>query len=253
MERPLIVFDVNETLLDLQHVTPILGRIFGDEGVMQLWFANLVLYSCALTLADHYVPFTDIGAAVLEMLAKTRGIEIAPAAKKELTQAFSEMPPYAEVPGALDRLRANGFRLFTLTNNRRLAGRADSSSGERYAGRGTAAAVRGRQPERDRRPALRAVRLVISAKDHPNRILPGYVSKLFASRQTRKFAKFSNSSKTLVMAPKSPRPVSGVQRKRFPQLGRITVLEPTKDIECASQRERRRSFRGHNLWKRAIR
>jgi 2-haloacid dehalogenase len=53
MERPLIVFDVNETLLDLQHVTPILGRIFGGEGVMQLWFANLVLYSCALTLADH--------------------------------------------------------------------------------------------------------------------------------------------------------------------------------------------------------
>src|SRR5580704_4994794 len=117
MERPLIVFDVNETLLDLQHVTPILGRIFGDEGAMQLWFANLVLYSCALTLADHYVPFTDIGAAVLEMLAKTRGSEIAPADKKELTQAFSEMPPYAEVPDALDRLRANGFRLFTLTNN----------------------------------------------------------------------------------------------------------------------------------------
>jgi phosphoglycolate phosphatase-like HAD superfamily hydrolase len=58
-----------------------------------------------------------IGAAVMDMLAKTRGIEIAPADKKELTQAFSEMPPYAEVPGALDRLRANGFRLFTLTNN----------------------------------------------------------------------------------------------------------------------------------------
>jgi hypothetical protein len=34
------------------------------------------LYSCALTLADYYVPFTDIGAAVMEMLAKTQGIEI---------------------------------------------------------------------------------------------------------------------------------------------------------------------------------
>jgi gluconate 2-dehydrogenase gamma chain len=61
MERPLIVFDVNETLLDLQHVTPILGRIFGDEGVTQLWFANLVLYSCALTLADHYGPYGHFG------------------------------------------------------------------------------------------------------------------------------------------------------------------------------------------------
>ena len=117
MERPLIVFDVNETLLDLQHVTPVFGRIFGDEGVMPLWFANLVLYSCALTVADQYVAFTDIGAAVLGMLAKTRGIEIAAADKAELTRAFSEMPPYAEVPGALDRLRAAGFRLFTLTDN----------------------------------------------------------------------------------------------------------------------------------------
>ena len=26
-ERPLIVFDVNETLLDLQHVAPIFGRL----------------------------------------------------------------------------------------------------------------------------------------------------------------------------------------------------------------------------------
>jgi 2-haloacid dehalogenase len=115
--RPLIVFDVNETLLDLAHVSPIFARIFGDESVMRLWFANLILYSCALTVAESYVPFTDIGAAVLEMLARTRGIDISPANKAELTKAFSEMPPYPEVPGALDRLRANGFRLFTLTDN----------------------------------------------------------------------------------------------------------------------------------------
>ena len=114
---PLIVFDVNETLLDLRTMEPTFERIFGDRRHLRLWFANFIMYSAALMVAGCYVPFTDIGAAVLEMLAKTRGIEIAPADKKELTQLFSEMPPYAEVPGALDRLRANGFRLFTLTNN----------------------------------------------------------------------------------------------------------------------------------------
>jgi hypothetical protein len=66
------------------------------------------------------VPFTDIGAAVMEMLAKTQGIEIAPADKKELTQAFSEMPPYAEVPGALDRLRAIGDRAAVSARRSRL-------------------------------------------------------------------------------------------------------------------------------------
>jgi|HubBroStandDraft_6_1064221.scaffolds.fasta_scaffold15070_5 hypothetical protein len=40
---------------------------------MRLWFADLIVYSEALTLAGVYVPFTDIGAAVLAMLAKTLG------------------------------------------------------------------------------------------------------------------------------------------------------------------------------------
>jgi 2-haloacid dehalogenase len=56
--RPLIVFDVNETLLDLQAMDPIFERIFGGKEVMRLWFANLIMYSAALTVAGWYVPFT---------------------------------------------------------------------------------------------------------------------------------------------------------------------------------------------------
>jgi 2-haloacid dehalogenase len=115
--RPLIVFDVNETLLDLQTMEPIFERIFGSKEAMRLWFANLIMYSAALTVAGCYVPFTDIGAAVMKMLAATRGIRISDADKRELTERFSTMPPHPEVPGALRRLRAAGFRLFTLTDN----------------------------------------------------------------------------------------------------------------------------------------
>ena len=45
---PLIVFDVNETLLDLETMEPTFQRIFGDKGAMRLWFADLILYSAAL-------------------------------------------------------------------------------------------------------------------------------------------------------------------------------------------------------------
>jgi 2-haloacid dehalogenase len=114
---PLIVFDVNETLLDLQTMEPVFERIFGERNAMRLWFANLVMYSMALTLADSYVPFTDIGAAVMKMLADTQGIRIRDDDRKELTDKFSTMPPYPDVPVALPKLRAAGFRLFTLTNN----------------------------------------------------------------------------------------------------------------------------------------
>ena len=114
---PLIVFDVNETLLDLTTMEPTFERVFRDKGAMRFWFANLIMYSAALTVAGHYVPFTDIGSAVMKMLADTRGIRIEDADKKELFEKFSTMPPHPEVPGALQKLRAAGFRLFTLTDN----------------------------------------------------------------------------------------------------------------------------------------
>jgi 2-haloacid dehalogenase len=114
---PLIVFDVNETLLDLRTMEPVFERIFGERQAMRLWFANLIMYSTALTVAGYYVPFTDIGAAVMKMLADAQGIRIGDADKNALTEKFSTMPPYAEVPAALRRLRDAGFRLFTLTDN----------------------------------------------------------------------------------------------------------------------------------------
>jgi 2-haloacid dehalogenase len=114
---PLIVFDVNETLLDLTTMEPTFERIFGDRTAMRFWFANFIMYSCALTVAGCYVPFTDIGSAVMKMLADTRGIRIEDADKKELVERFSTMPPHPEVPAALQKLRNAGFRLFTLTDN----------------------------------------------------------------------------------------------------------------------------------------
>jgi 2-haloacid dehalogenase len=115
-KQPIIVFDVNETLLDLDTLHPTLDRIFGDQAALRLWFANLITYSEALTLAGVYVPFTDIGAAVLRMLAATRDITISEADAAELTDRFATMPPHPEVPAALRRLRDHGFRLFTLTD-----------------------------------------------------------------------------------------------------------------------------------------
>jgi 2-haloacid dehalogenase len=115
--RPLIVFDVNETLLDLGTMEPTFERIFGEKQAMRLWFANFIMYSATLTVAGCYVPFTEIGAAVMKMLADTRGIKIGEADKTELTDKFSTMAPHPEVPAALRKLRDAGFRLFTLTDN----------------------------------------------------------------------------------------------------------------------------------------
>jgi len=46
---PLTVFDVNETLLDLETMEPTFERIFRERGAMRLWFSNFIMYSAALS------------------------------------------------------------------------------------------------------------------------------------------------------------------------------------------------------------
>jgi 2-haloacid dehalogenase len=117
MTLPLLVFDVNETLLDLDALAPHFQRMFGDRGALREWFAQLILYSEAITLSGDYAPFGELGGAVLNMLAVSRGARIGEDDLQALKEAIATMPPHPEVPGALGRLREAGFRLFTLTNN----------------------------------------------------------------------------------------------------------------------------------------
>jgi 2-haloacid dehalogenase len=117
MDKPLLIFDVNETLIDLRPIGAVLERIFGESLITRLWYADMILYAEALTLADAYVPFTDLGLTVLRMLATADGIPLSDADEQAFSEAFSAMAPYPEVPAALRRLRDAGFRLFTLTNS----------------------------------------------------------------------------------------------------------------------------------------
>ena len=75
---------------------PTFQRIFGEKSAMRLWFANLIMYSAALTVAGCYVPFTEIGSAVMKMLADTLDIKIDDADKEELKEKFSTMPPHCK-------------------------------------------------------------------------------------------------------------------------------------------------------------
>lgn len=112
-----MVFDVNETLLDIETLTPIFARVFGDGGVMRQWFAELVLYSQALTLTDTYRNFSDLGAGVLNMLGTIHGVVVSDRDGQELKQMMARMPAHADVAPGLQLLKDAGFRLVTLTNS----------------------------------------------------------------------------------------------------------------------------------------
>ncbi len=118
-EKPvsIIVFDVNETLLDITTLNPLFERIFGNAEVLREWFAQLILYSQTMTIAGLYTPFGELGAGTLHMLGSIHGKPITDSDIGELKDRMGSMPAHADVIPALGLLRDAGFRLVTLTNS----------------------------------------------------------------------------------------------------------------------------------------
>ena len=114
---PVVVFDVNETLLDITTIEPLFARVFGDRSVLREWFAQLILYSQTMTLAGLYVPFGELAVGTLHMVASIHNVTVADSDIDELKQRMNTMPAHPDVVPALSRLRDAGLRLVTLTNS----------------------------------------------------------------------------------------------------------------------------------------
>ena len=112
-----LVFDVNETLLDLTTLHDPFARAFGDAAPMDEWFARLLHGSLVATLTDSYEDFAWIGRRALDAVASRRGRELREAERRAILGTMRELPAHPEVPDALSRLRSAGFPLATLTNS----------------------------------------------------------------------------------------------------------------------------------------
>jgi 2-haloacid dehalogenase len=112
-----VVFDVNETLLDLAALDPDFERAFGDASVRRQWFAQVLQSALVVTVIDRYVDFGTIGAAALDMTANRRGVSLSTTDRAAILDGMLTLPPHPEVPNSLARLRAAGTRLATLTNS----------------------------------------------------------------------------------------------------------------------------------------
>jgi 2-haloacid dehalogenase len=105
---PLIVFDVNEMLLDLGQWSRC-----SSESSETRRYAALVRRPRHVFAGPEggtaYLRFTEIGAAVLTMRADAEGIRIERTDGEEINESFSTMPPYPEMPEALRKLHDAGF------------------------------------------------------------------------------------------------------------------------------------------------
>ena len=112
-----LVFDVNETLIDIESIAPLFGELFGDERVLREWFGQLVMYSMTATLAEHYVDFFTLGQGVFRRLADIHRVDVTDEDVHRLQAQMRTMPAHPDVDEGLTTLRDNGFRLVTLTNS----------------------------------------------------------------------------------------------------------------------------------------
>jgi 2-haloacid dehalogenase len=116
--RPsVLVFDVNETLLDIGSLEPLFDEVFGDRRVLREWFTRLIMYSMAVTVTGRYVDFSTLAHGVLRMLGAIYGVGITDEHAQRLKHGLLTLPAHPDAVEGLVALRDNGFRLATLTNS----------------------------------------------------------------------------------------------------------------------------------------
>jgi 2-haloacid dehalogenase len=117
MTPSVLVFDVNETLIDIDSIAPVVEQVFDDPHATREWFGQLVMYSMTTALSGNYVDFFTLGQAVLRMLGEIHGKQITDSDLDRIKHAMLTMPAHPDVADGLEMLRDNGFRLVTLTNS----------------------------------------------------------------------------------------------------------------------------------------
>jgi 2-haloacid dehalogenase len=112
-----IVFDVNETLLDLKAVDSAFESHFGPGPFRKEWFNELLKLAFVSTITGRYSDFGVIRKSALEILEIRHGKPCTEAQRKDLLALLRQLPAHPDVAQGLTALRAEGFRLAALTNS----------------------------------------------------------------------------------------------------------------------------------------
>ena len=118
--KPVIVFDMNETLLDMSALDVTFGRIFTHPQPSEMrkkWFAQVLELFLTATVIGRYRRFDKLTQDALQMLALQQGREASPEDRATLKEALAKIPAFPDVRPGLERLKAAGFVVTTLTNS----------------------------------------------------------------------------------------------------------------------------------------
>ncbi|MGO4817665.1 haloacid dehalogenase type II [Flavobacterium sp. W22_SRS_FP1] len=115
--KPVIVFDVNETLLDMAPLKTNINTLLEEPQAFRIWFGMVLHYSLVDNCTDQYHDFSNIAGAVLKMTAASLNKTVSDEDMKKALSAIKTLKAYPDVEKGLTLLQDKGFRLATLTNS----------------------------------------------------------------------------------------------------------------------------------------
>jgi 2-haloalkanoic acid dehalogenase, type II len=111
-----LLFDVNETLLDTRALDPYFERMFGTAAARERWFKEVEGLMLSTVATGRYRDFPTLAEAALHMSAEKDRIDVSTKDRTELLERMTTLPPYPDTAPALAQLKNAGLRLVALTN-----------------------------------------------------------------------------------------------------------------------------------------
>jgi len=115
--KPVVVFDVNETLLDLSPIRAWFVERFANTPDAKVWFTELLRLSFVSAATDRYLPFTTLATSALDTVASRAGTTATTDDMARISGLFTALPPHDDVESGLNLLRDEGFVVAALTNS----------------------------------------------------------------------------------------------------------------------------------------
>lgn len=111
-----VVFDVNETLVDLSGLRQVFDNLELPAYSLEWWFAALLRDGMALAASGEFGSFASLAGAALDEITVSSGRRASPGAVTSLLGAFSELSLHADVASAFERLAELEVPILALTN-----------------------------------------------------------------------------------------------------------------------------------------
>ncbi|MBL6602738.1 MAG: haloacid dehalogenase type II [Alphaproteobacteria bacterium] len=115
--RDTILFDINETVLDLTPMKARFDAVFSDQGVAGQWFASLLHSSCVSAMTGVESTFADLAGIMLDAMAARHNVSLSASQRADILTGFTSLPAHADVVPALNLFRQHGYRTVAFTNS----------------------------------------------------------------------------------------------------------------------------------------